>query len=64
MRYVNPAYSTEGQTLVACQIKQQIYFYTCRPVLPNEELTVWYCKEFAQRLGYPLTGELMLLRIS
>ncbi|GFT22779.1 PR domain zinc finger protein 1 [Nephila pilipes] len=63
MRYVNPAYSTKGQTLVACQIKRQIYFYTCRPVLPDEELTVWYCKEFAQRLGYPLTGELMLKRI-
>ncbi|GIY29164.1 PR domain zinc finger protein 1 [Caerostris darwini] len=63
MRYVNPAYSTKAQTLVACQIKRQIYFYTCRTVLPDEELTVWYCKEFAQRLGYPLTGELMLKRI-
>ncbi|XP_042912896.1 PR domain zinc finger protein 1 isoform X2 [Parasteatoda tepidariorum] len=63
MRYVNPAYSTEAQTLVACQVNRQLYFYTCRSVLPNEELTVWYCKEFAQRLGYPLTGELMLERI-
>ncbi|GIX89230.1 PR domain zinc finger protein 1 [Caerostris extrusa] len=44
MRYVNPAYSTKAQTLVACQIKRQIYFYTCRTVLPDEELTVWYCK--------------------
>ncbi|KAG8192831.1 hypothetical protein JTE90_014611 [Oedothorax gibbosus] len=63
MRYVNPAYSRADQTLVACQIKRDIYFYTCRPVLPNEELTVWYCKEFAMRLGYPLTGELMLTKI-
>lgn len=40
-----------------------IYFYTIRPILPNEELLVWYCREFAERLNYPLTGELMLQRI-
>lgn len=64
MRYVNPAYSSESQNLVACQVRQQIYFYTIKPVLPNQELLVWYCKEFAERLNYPLTGELMLQRIS
>ena len=63
MRYVNPAYSSESQNLVACQVKQKIYFYTIKPVLPNQELLVWYCKEFAERLNYPLTGEQMLLRI-
>ena len=35
-----------------------IYFYTIKPILPNTELLVWYCKEFATRLNYPLTGEL------
>ncbi|KAG8233359.1 hypothetical protein J437_LFUL005820 [Ladona fulva] len=63
MRYVNPAYSSESQNLIACQYKMNIYFYTIRPILPNQELLVWYCKEFAQRLNYPLTGELMLQRI-
>ncbi|RWS31652.1 PR domain zinc finger protein 1-like protein, partial [Leptotrombidium deliense] len=63
MRYVNPAYSSESQNLVACQVRQQIYFYTIKPILPNQELLVWYCKEFAERLNYPLTGELMLQRI-
>ncbi|XP_023223820.1 PR domain zinc finger protein 1-like isoform X2 [Centruroides sculpturatus] len=63
MRYVNPAYSSEKQNLVACQVDQQIYFYTVRPILPNQELLVWYCREFAERLNYPLTGELMLQRI-
>ena len=63
MRYVNPAYSSESQNLVACQIRNQIFFYTLKPVMPNTELLVWYCKEFAQRLNYPLTGELMLQRI-
>ncbi|KAL0266877.1 UNVERIFIED_CONTAM: hypothetical protein PYX00_009306 [Menopon gallinae] len=63
MRYVNPAYSSESQNLIACQYKMCIYFYTIKPILPNQELLVWYCKEFAERLNYPLTGELMLLRI-
>jgi hypothetical protein len=63
MRYVNPAYSNQSQNLVACQVKQKIYFYTIKPVLPNQELLVWYCKEFAERLNYPLTGEQMLIRI-
>ncbi|KAJ8978809.1 hypothetical protein NQ317_009515, partial [Molorchus minor] len=63
MRYVNPAYSTESQNLIACQYKMNIYFYTIKPILPNQELLVWYCKEFAERLNYPLTGEQMLQRI-
>ncbi|XP_043266535.1 PR domain zinc finger protein 1 [Venturia canescens] len=63
MRYVNPAYSSESQNLIACQYKMNIYFYTIKPILPNQELLVWYCREFAERLKYPLTGELMLQRI-
>jgi hypothetical protein len=64
MRYVNPAYSSESQNLIACQYKMNIYFYTIKPILPNQELLVWYCREFAERLNYPLTGEQMLQRIS
>jgi len=63
MRYVNPAYSSESQNLIACQYKMNIYFYTTKPILPNQELLVWYCREFAQRLNYPVTGDLMLQRI-
>nr|CAD7394317.1 unnamed protein product [Timema cristinae] len=63
MRFVNPAYSSESQNLIACQYKMNIYFYTIKPILPNQELLVWYCREFAERLNYPLTGELMLQRI-
>ncbi|KAG5883139.1 hypothetical protein JTB14_015368 [Gonioctena quinquepunctata] len=63
MRYVSPAYSTESQNLIACQYKMNIYFYTIKPILPNQELLVWYCREFAERLNYPLTGEQMLQRI-
>lgn len=50
MRYVNPARSLAEQNLVACQNSQDIYFYTIRPVEPNQELLVWYSQEFAQRL--------------
>lgn len=63
MRYVNPAYSSESQNLIACQYKMNIFFYTIKPILPNQELLVWYCREFAERLNYPLTGEQMLQRI-
>ncbi|XP_071052678.1 PR domain zinc finger protein 1 isoform X2 [Onthophagus taurus] len=63
MRFVNPAYSSEAQNLIACQYKMNIYFYTIKPILPNQELLVWYCREFAERLNYPLTGEQMLQRI-
>ncbi|GJQ82489.1 putative metal ion binding protein [Trypoxylus dichotomus] len=63
MRFVNPAYSSESQNLIACQYKMNIYFYTIKPILPNQELLVWYCREFAERLNYPLTGEQMLQRI-
>jgi len=63
MRYVNPAYSAGTQNLVACQVREAIYFFTIRPIRPNTELLVWYCREFAQRLNYPLTGQLMLQQI-
>nr|XP_046274297.1 PR domain zinc finger protein 1 isoform X2 [Scatophagus argus] len=50
MRYVNPGRSVAEQNLVACQNSGDIYFYTIRPVEPNQELLVWYSQEFAQRL--------------
>ena len=55
MRHVNPANSLRQQNLVACQVKLAIFFYTVKAVAPNTELLVWYCREFAIRLNYPLT---------
>ncbi|XP_070569003.1 PR domain zinc finger protein 1-like isoform X2 [Ptychodera flava] len=63
MRYVNPAHTSEQQNLVACQYGMDIYFYTIKPVEKDSELLVWYCKEFAERLHYPPTGELMMQKI-
>eukprot|EP00095_Tigriopus_kingsejongensis_P007092 maker-scaffold130_size324016-snap-gene-0.17 protein:Tk07092 transcript:maker-scaffold130_size324016-snap-gene-0.17-mRNA-1 annotation:"positive regulatory domain b-lymphocyte induced maturation protein version b" len=60
MRYIQPAYKTHQQNLVAYQKDNEIYFLTVKHIHPNEELTVWYCKEFSLRMGYPLTGEEMV----
>ncbi|XP_063041641.1 PR domain zinc finger protein 1-like isoform X2 [Engraulis encrasicolus] len=50
MRYVNPARSLAEQNLVACQDGQDVFFYTMRPVEPQQELLVWYSPEYSQRL--------------
>ncbi|XP_053953125.1 zinc finger protein rotund isoform X2 [Anastrepha ludens] len=57
MRYVASAYSLCVMNLVACQHQENIYFYTTRDIMPNEELMVWYCKDFARRLGYDVDPE-------
>ncbi|KAL9901477.1 uncharacterized protein LOC119645136 isoform X3 [Glossina fuscipes] len=57
MRYVASAYSLDAMNLVACQHQENIYFYTTRDIVPNEELMVWYCKDFARRLGYDVDPE-------
>ena len=63
MRYVLPAYKNSAQNLVAYQDGDELYFLTIKPIRKDEELTVWYCKEFARRLGYPATGEQMMERV-
>ncbi|XP_052859818.1 uncharacterized protein LOC128267067 [Anopheles cruzii] len=57
MRYVASAYSFGVMNLVACQHQEHIYFYTIRDIMPNEELMVWYCRDFAKRLGYDIDPE-------
>uniref|UniRef100_A0A3P9MDT9 PR domain zinc finger protein 1 n=1 Tax=Oryzias latipes TaxID=8090 RepID=A0A3P9MDT9_ORYLA len=63
MRYVNPARSAAEQNLAACQNGMEIYFYTVKPVPAGAELLVWYCHEFARRLRYPSSGELMMQKL-
>lgn len=57
MRFVASAYSLQVLNLVACQHQENIYFYTTRDIMPNEELMVWYCRDFAKRLGYDVDPE-------
>ncbi|KAG9342720.1 hypothetical protein JZ751_015582 [Albula glossodonta] len=63
MRYVNPAHSQQEQNLAACQNGMNIYFYTVKPIPANQELLVWYCPEFAERLHYPPSGELIMQKL-
>lgn len=63
MRYVLPAYINALQNLVAYQDGEDLYFLTIKPIQKDEELTVWYCKEFASRLGYPSTGQQMMEKV-
>lgn len=64
MRYVNPAHSAREQNLAACQNGMNIYFYTIKPIPANQELLVWYCRDFAERLNYPYPGELTVMNLS
>ncbi|XP_054212187.1 PR domain zinc finger protein 1 isoform X6 [Homo sapiens] len=64
MRYVNPAHSPREQNLAACQNGMNIYFYTIKPIPANQELLVWYCREFAERLHYPYPGELTMMNLT
>ena len=64
MRFVNPAHSESHQNLVACQIQQDIYFYTVRSIPADTELLVWYCKEFADRLNCPTSSDQIMQTIS
>lgn len=43
--------------------QNDIFFYTIRPIPANEELLVWYCREFAERLNYPSSVEQMIQRM-
>uniref|UniRef100_A0A8C6VGT5 PR domain zinc finger protein 1 n=2 Tax=Naja naja TaxID=35670 RepID=A0A8C6VGT5_NAJNA len=61
MRYVNPAHTVQEQNLAACQNGMNIYFYTIKPIPPGQELLIWYCQDFADRLHYPSTGDLVML---
>ncbi|XP_073341626.1 PR domain zinc finger protein 1a [Pagrus major] len=63
MRYVNPAHSAAEQNLAACQNGMEIYFYTVKPIPAGAELLVWYCHDFARRLHYPPSGELMMQKL-
>ncbi|XP_030639010.1 PR domain zinc finger protein 1a [Chanos chanos] len=63
MRYVNPAHSQQEQNLAACQNGMSIYFYTVKAIPADQELLVWYCPEFARRLHYPPSGEIMMQKL-
>lgn len=50
MRNVRMASNKESQNLVACQMDNDIFFYTIRSIMPNTELLFLYSREYAQRM--------------
>ncbi|XP_041921254.1 histone-lysine N-methyltransferase PRDM9-like isoform X2 [Alosa sapidissima] len=51
MRYVNCARDGEEQNLVAFQYRGGILYRCCKPIVPGEELLVWYGEDYARDLG-------------
>uniref|UniRef100_A0A7E4VXC4 SET domain-containing protein n=1 Tax=Panagrellus redivivus TaxID=6233 RepID=A0A7E4VXC4_PANRE len=57
LRSVRMARTREEQNLVACQVDNDICFYSIKNIVPNTELLFWYSKEYAQRLQMPASCE-------
>lgn len=51
MRYVQPGVNMADRNLLAYQEGQEVYFLAIRPISSDEELFVWYSKEFSARTG-------------
>uniref|UniRef100_A0A915DRD9 SET domain-containing protein n=1 Tax=Ditylenchus dipsaci TaxID=166011 RepID=A0A915DRD9_9BILA len=58
MKNVKMATSREKQNLVACQMDNDIFFYSIKSIKPNSELLFWFSKEYAQRIQMPSNCEL------
>ncbi|MFH4976855.1 hypothetical protein AB6A40_003564 [Gnathostoma spinigerum] len=57
MKFVNPSTSKDAQNLVACQVDNEIYFYSVKPIKPNSQLLYWYSRDYAQRINCPASCE-------
>ncbi|KAE8598975.1 hypothetical protein XENTR_v10017009 [Xenopus tropicalis] len=55
MSRVNCARFPEEQNLIALQCEGEIYYESCKEILPGQELLVWYGDSYLQFLGIPLS---------
>ncbi|XP_063306464.1 PR domain zinc finger protein 14 [Pelobates fuscus] len=55
MALVNCARFPEEQNLIAIQSVGEIYYETCKEILPRQELLVWYGDCYLQFLGIPVS---------
>ncbi|OCT76895.1 PR domain zinc finger protein 14 [Xenopus laevis] len=55
MTRVNCARFPEEQNLIALQCDGEIYYESCKEILPGQELLVWYGDGYLQFLGIPLS---------
>uniref|UniRef100_H3A7V4 PR domain zinc finger protein 14 n=1 Tax=Latimeria chalumnae TaxID=7897 RepID=H3A7V4_LATCH len=60
MALVNCARFPEEQNMTAVQSQGQIYYETCKEILPKQELLVWYGDCYLQFLGIPLSLKEMI----
>ncbi|KAI1731598.1 zinc-finger double domain-containing protein [Ditylenchus destructor] len=58
MRNVRMATNRDSQNLVACQMDNDIFFYTIKAIKPNTELLFWFSREYAQRMQMPINSNL------
>lgn len=68
MRFVRPAKDFEEMNLVITQIKDNLYFITCRQIQGRQELLVGYSEQYAAKrqlsVLQPLSGKLANLKFS
>lgn len=55
MSLVNCARYPEEQNLTAIQCEGQIFYESCKEILPKQELLVWYGDCYVQFLGIPIS---------
>lgn len=55
MSLVNCARFPEEQNLTAIQCQGQIFYESCKEILPKQELLVWYGDCYVQFLGIPIS---------
>ncbi|XP_022643406.1 histone-lysine N-methyltransferase PRDM9-like [Varroa destructor] len=48
LRYVNCSNTAEEANLRVFQHEKRIYYKTCKPIVPGDELLVWYGKEYRE----------------
>lgn len=53
MRFVRLANSFTEQNLLLFEIEQQLFFQTCQPIAPKQQLSVGYGQAYAERYGLP-----------
>ncbi|XP_071094523.1 histone-lysine N-methyltransferase PRDM9-like [Haliotis cracherodii] len=51
MRFVNCARTEDEQNVTAYQFEGNIYYRSYKPILPGDELLVWYGQDYARDLG-------------
>lgn len=55
MSLVNCARFPQEQNLTAIQCQGQIFYESCKEILPKQELLVWYGDCYVQFLGIPIS---------